>query len=156
MSLLLRAVARPRQTLLASLPRRHASSAHDEHHDHHHEEHTVYPKEDFFNKVWLGWTFAGLAAVGWYKYAPEAGEGTYLTDWMSYYNTSSEVWNKINLQHLVMSTEGQMEVLTIADAKKPPVHRYRFPQSFEQHSAHLQPVGRTVDLSGLVVKTDRL
>ena len=83
---------------------------------------------DFFNKVWLGWTLAGLAAVGWYKYAPDAGEGTYLTDWMSYYSTSSEVWNKINLQHLLMSAEGQMEVLTITDAKRPPVHRYRFPQ----------------------------
>ena len=83
---------------------------------------------DFFNKVWLSWAVAGLAAVGWYKYAPQAGEGTYLTDWMSHYNTSSEVWNKINVKHLIMSTEGQMDVLTVMDAKKPPVHRYRFPQ----------------------------
>ena len=46
MSLLRAAAARPRQALLASLPRRHASSAHDEHHDHHHyEDNTVYPKE---------------------------------------------------------------------------------------------------------------
>ena len=83
---------------------------------------------DFFNKVWLGWTLAGLTAVGFYKYAPAAGEGTYLTDVINHYNTSREVWNRINLKHLVLSAEEQSDVLTVAHAKSPPVHRYRFPQ----------------------------
>ena len=47
MSLLRAATARHRQILLSTIPRRNASTHHDEHHhdEHHHEDTTVYPQE---------------------------------------------------------------------------------------------------------------
>lgn len=83
---------------------------------------------DFFNKVWLGWTVAGLVTMGWYNYAPGSGEGTYLTKAISHYITPHQVWERINLKHLTMSAEGQVDALTVGSAKRPPVHRYRYPQ----------------------------
>jgi hypothetical protein len=74
----------------------------------------------------------------------------------------------------MLSAENQADTMTVADAKRPTVHRYRYPQcvfmsfhestvSFcdlvcrrmEQHSTHMVPVGTGVDLSDVVVKNDK-
>ncbi|KAI0342047.1 hypothetical protein BDW22DRAFT_1395900 [Trametopsis cervina] len=156
MSLARAALFKPRATVVsAAVSRRLASSAaHDDHH-HHPEDNTVYPQETFANKTWRNWALAGLAAILFYKFAPAPGDETYLTRWIKMYQTEKSVWTELNNKHLALSAVGQIENLVVADARRPPVHRLRYPQSFEQHSTHAVPVGTSVDLSDLLVKGDK-
>lgn len=85
------------------------------------------------NKVWLGWTLAGLTAVGFYKFAPSPEDDTVVSRFIQYYSTPKETWAKINVKHLLLSAEEQLDVLTIVDAKRPPVHRFRYPQCVYLH-----------------------
>ncbi|EKM54351.1 uncharacterized protein PHACADRAFT_258151 [Phanerochaete carnosa HHB-10118-sp] len=154
MSLLRAATARQKQALLSTLPRRNASTHHEEHHheEHHHEDTTVYPQETFANKVWLGWALAGLTASAFYKFAPSPEDDSYVKRLIDHYRIPKEAWEKINIKHLTLEAQGAQEMLIVADARRPPVHRFRFPQRFEQHSAHLHPVGGSPDLADLAVK----
>lgn len=153
MSLARTALRIPKQAATqAAVARRFASSsAHDDHH-HHQEDNTVYPQESrrklvhhpclaltimaaFSTGLWRNIVLAGLAAAAFYKFAPVPGDETYLTKWIAQYSIPRETWNKANLTHLLLSVEGQQDTLVIADAKRPPVHRYRFPQ----YVAHANP-----------------
>lgn len=82
----------------------------------------------FANKTWRNWVVAGLAAAAFYKFAPAPGEETYLTRWIAHYSIDKSVWEHLNKKHLVLSAENQIENLIVADAQKPPVYRYRYPQ----------------------------
>ncbi|KAH9912880.1 hypothetical protein B0H21DRAFT_704133 [Amylocystis lapponica] len=152
------ALLRSRQATAPLLQRRFASS--QGHNEHHHEEHvqdiTSYPKEDFSSPVWRSFLLLGIATAAFYKYAPAPGEDTFVTSFIAHYITPSEVWSKIAYKHLLMSVEDSDENLLMADAKLPAVHRYRYPQRFEQSSPHLQPVGLGVDLSDIVIKGDKV
>ncbi|KAI0793262.1 hypothetical protein C8Q75DRAFT_749520 [Abortiporus biennis] len=145
---------RPLQASRGQFQRRWSSSHAEDHHHHAEETAVAFPKEGFSSVGWRYFILFGLFSVGFYKFAPSPSEENYVTEFLKHYATPREVWSKLNLQHLVLSAEDQEGVLLTADAKLPPVHRYRFPQSFEQHSAHLRPVGTSVDLSDLVVKKD--
>ncbi|KAI0686360.1 hypothetical protein BC835DRAFT_1256643, partial [Cytidiella melzeri] len=156
MSLARAALLKPRQSVVSALVlRRPASSAaHEDHHEHHdhYEDTTVYPQESFSNKTWRNWALGGLAVALFYKFAPTPGDDAYLTRWISLYSTDKSLWADRLQKHLLLSAEGQVQSLIVADAKRPPVHRYRYPQSMEQHSAFSIPVGMSVDLSDVVVK----
>ncbi|TFY55856.1 hypothetical protein EVJ58_g7984 [Rhodofomes roseus] len=149
-------VLRPRLISTPLLRTRAASShAHEEHHDDHHgEAHdpTVYPKEDFSSPFWGRLALFGLGAVGFYKFAPSPDEDNIVTRVIAAYSTPREVWEKLSLKHLVQSVEVSDDSLLVADAQRAPVHRYRYPQRFEQTSPHLHPVGLAVDISNVVVK----
>ena len=47
---------------------------------------------------------------------------------IDHYRTPKEAWEKVNLRHLALEAQGSQETLIIADAQRPPVHRYRYPQ----------------------------
>ena len=47
---------------------------------------------------------------------------------LAQYQTPQEYWAKINDKHLALTAEAQTDNLLVANAKPPPVHRYRFPQ----------------------------
>ncbi|GBE81267.1 hypothetical protein BKA93DRAFT_721758 [Sparassis latifolia] len=142
-------------TITLLRPRYASSHSHDHHHEEHHEDATAYPKEDFSSPAWRYFVLCGLGVVGFYKFAPEPSENVYITRLIAHYATPSEVWHRFNWKHLLLSVQGSDEALLMADAKPPPVHRYRYPQRFEQASTHLQPVGQDVDLSNVVVKGDK-
>ncbi|KAI0930368.1 hypothetical protein AcW1_009082 [Taiwanofungus camphoratus] len=149
---------RPRQASTSLIQRRFASShSNDEHHDEHHGEQdtTAYPREDFSSPVWRNFVLLGLAVAGWYKFAPAPGEDTYLTRFIAHYSTPREVWQRLSLKHLMLSVEGSDESLLMQSAQRPPVHRYRYPQRFEQSSPHSHPVGAVSVISDVVVKGDR-
>ncbi|KAJ3477315.1 hypothetical protein NLI96_g10541 [Meripilus lineatus] len=114
----------------------------------------AFPKEDFSSPVWRNFILFGLAVVGFYKFAPSPDESNYVTRLLEHNAVPREVWSKLNLQHLLLSAEGQQNTLTIADAQRKPIHRYRYPQSFEQHFPHCQRVGATSDTSNVSVKGD--
>lgn len=82
----------------------------------------------FANSVWRNWVLAGLAVVGFYKFAPTPGEETYITRWISQYATDKSTWQELNLKHLALSAEGQNDALVVQGAKKSSVLRYRYPQ----------------------------
>ncbi|PSS37879.1 hypothetical protein PHLCEN_2v347 [Hermanssonia centrifuga] len=130
MSLLRTALLRPQRAPFSTVPRRLASSeAHDEHHDDHHhvEDTTVYPKEDFSSSIWRNAIVFGLVGAALYKYAPSS-EDPILTRFISHYSTPKTVWEDLNVKHLLQTVENQIDTLVIADARRPPVHRYRYPQ----------------------------
>ncbi|CCM00404.1 uncharacterized protein FIBRA_02434 [Fibroporia radiculosa] len=132
-----------------------SNSHHDEHHGEQHVEDSVsYSKEDFSSPVWRNFVLLGLAAAGFYKLAPAPGDDTYLTRFIAHYSTPRDVWENIRFKHLLLTVEGSDDTLLVADAKRPPIHRYRYPQRLEQSSPHLHPVGSTVDVSDVVVKND--
>ncbi|KAI0758330.1 hypothetical protein BC629DRAFT_1552050 [Irpex lacteus] len=157
---LARSALRTPRTLTHSfvaLRRSASTAAHDDHHDHdhhHHEDNTVYPQESFVTKSWRNWAIGGLAAALFYKFAPAPGDDAYLTRWISLYQIDKSLWTDLNNKHLALSAEGQINNLILADAKKPQVHRLRFPQKLEQHSAHLVPVGQDLSTSGVEVKSE--
>ena len=70
----------------------------------------------------------GLAVAGFYNFAPTPGEDAYLTRWIAHYKPQKELWENINFQHLLLSAKGSDETLLVTDAKRPPIHRYRYPQ----------------------------
>ncbi|KAI0087938.1 hypothetical protein BDY19DRAFT_891840 [Irpex rosettiformis] len=159
MSLARAALRTPRILAVSTLALRRSAStaAHDDHHDHdhhHHEDNTVYPQESFANKTWRNWALGGLAVALFYKFAPAPNDDAYLTRWISLYQIDSSLWKELKLKNLAVVAEGQIHQLVLADAKKPPVYRLRFPQKLEQHSGHLVPVGVNLDSTGVVVEVE--
>jgi hypothetical protein len=113
----------------------------------------------------------GLAAVvvAFYKFAPAQGEDNFITRTLASYSTPAEIWEQANLKHAWLSQEASEHQHTIALARQPEVHRYSHPSfvsttfiylfqanyscsMIDQSLPHRQPVGTSVDLSGVVAK----
>ena len=84
--------------------------------------------QGFASKGWAYTVAAALATVAFYKYAPAPGEANYITRYIEYYQTPRELWERINNHHLAISHDASEAKLLIDDAKRPPIHRYRYPQ----------------------------
>ncbi|KAK7692679.1 hypothetical protein QCA50_004312 [Cerrena zonata] len=151
-SVRLKGLCRP---MITSRPASHHAGEHDHHHDTHSADSVAFPREDFSSPIWRRFVLAGLLAAGFYKFAPSPNEDNYFTRALAQYQTPSEYWAKLNGKHLALTAEAQTDSLLVASAKPPPVHRYRFPQAFEQYSPHVQAVGTSVDFSDLLVKGDK-
>ncbi|KAG2361326.1 hypothetical protein BDR07DRAFT_1472157 [Suillus spraguei] len=123
----------------------HDSHAHDEHH---------HSREaGFSTPFWRNTVLLSLLAVGFYKWAPSPNQDVYLTRWLAQYTTPSEIWAAINEKHLSLSQQASHNTILQADAKRPNVHRYRYPQILDTGSPHLQPVGRVADTSSTAVRS---
>ncbi|KAI0779837.1 hypothetical protein C8Q74DRAFT_1197743 [Fomes fomentarius] len=151
------AVIRPSKRAGTTLIQRRAASshAHDEHH--HHEEYhdtNVYEPEVLNTPFWRRAVLAALGVVAFYKYAPAPGDDNAIAKYISSTMTHPDVWSNTAFSHLVRSAQVSDDTLLMADAKPPVIHRYRFPQRFEQYSPHLQPVGIKYDARDVVVKRD--
>ncbi|THH16579.1 hypothetical protein EW146_g4084 [Bondarzewia mesenterica] len=153
------AAARPKPLSTTVLQRRLASSSsHEEHHieEHHADSAEYYPKEGRFHS--RGWTYAilaALAAAAFYKYAPAPGEDNYITRYIQHYTSPKDLWATLNNKHLDQSQIASEARLLTESARRAPIHRYRFPQSFESASPYLIPVGTNIDVAGLEVKGDK-
>ncbi|KAG6820889.1 hypothetical protein H0H93_010233 [Arthromyces matolae] len=160
---LLRAVSSTRTPVAASVLRRRAasSSAHDNHH--HHDANEQYPREgqsirpstrlrplnagqiEFSGPFWRNTVISALLVAAFYKFAPEPTNETYLTRWMALYYTPRERLMQLAVKHTAMSADNSDATVLLGSARQPPVHRYRYPQSFEKSSPFLMPVGEAVD-----------
>lgn len=69
-----------------------------------------------------------LVAVGFYKWAPSPGQDVYLTRWLAQYMTPRDFWASLNEKHLLLSQQASDDTILQADAKRPHIHRYRYPQ----------------------------
>ena len=69
-----------------------------------------------------------IGGVAFYKYAPRNDQESLLGNAVAHYMTAREAWTKAANVHLVQSASVQEDVLLQADAKRPPIHRLRFPQ----------------------------
>ncbi|GLB37221.1 hypothetical protein LshimejAT787_0402720 [Lyophyllum shimeji] len=149
---LARAVQLARQRPAAAIvSRRNASSsAHSQHEDHHDSE--QYPSEGFSGPFWRNTVLASVLAVAAYKYAPEPTDDAYLTRWIALYTPSRDQWLDMAAKHTALSVEESETTLLVTSAKKPPVHRFRYPHLFEQKSPFLTPVGDDIDTNEVVVK----
>ncbi|EST08467.1 hypothetical protein PSEUBRA_001885 [Kalmanozyma brasiliensis GHG001] len=138
-----------------------------------------YPSENFGAPIWR-WTFLGAVAVfGLYRIstlhadphpsrasssgrsAPGnesednlhvEGEKPWLTRYIENWTTPSSVWKERNARHLELVKEKAEERLLFQDAERPPVHRLRYTQIFEQASPHAVAPGSQADLSDLKIK----
>ncbi|KAG5646313.1 hypothetical protein DXG03_003910 [Asterophora parasitica] len=142
---------RPAATIVA---RRNGSTSSHSHHEEHHDD-GHYPKEGFTGPIWRNTALAALVIAASYKYAPEPTEDVYLTRWIALYTTPREYWFEQAVKHTALSAADSDDTLLVTDAKKPPVYRYRYPQSFENYSPFLTPVGETVDTRSFAVKGDK-
>ena len=132
------ALRRPTHTIL---PRAKAFSS--DHH--HHEEPHEYPQEGettyiascsllnvvitgFSGPFWRNTLIASLLLAAAYKYAPEPGDDVYLTRWIALYTTPRDLWTELATKHTAMSLDLSETKLLLNDARKPLVHRYRYPQ----------------------------
>jgi len=111
--------------------------------------------ESFANVTWRNTVLAGLAIAAFCKYAPEPSEDAALTQFMSFYTASRERLLEINAKHTALSQQTADDNLLLHDAKKPSVQRYRYPQAIGQASPFLTPIGMTVDMSDIRVKTSK-
>ncbi|KAF9458444.1 hypothetical protein BDZ94DRAFT_1313276 [Collybia nuda] len=105
--------------------------------------------------LWRNTFLASIVVVAAYKYAPEPTEDAYLTRWITLYGSPRTLWLELNAKHTAMEQANSEATILLTDAKKPKVHRYRYPQTFDQISPFLTPVGMDVDTSNFVVKGDR-
>ena len=153
MSLSRAALLARQRPLSTFVPKRNASSSAHEHG--HHEEPHDYPKEGFSGPFWRNTALASLLVAAAYKYAPEPSEDVYLTRWIALYTSPRDLWTDLAAKHTAMSLDQSETKLLVSDAQKPPVHRYRYPQSFEHASPFLTPVGLDVDTTKFVVKGDK-
>ncbi|ETS61684.1 hypothetical protein PaG_04183 [Moesziomyces aphidis] len=138
-----------------------------------------YPSEGFGAPIWR-YTFLGaIAAFGLYRIstlhadphpsrasssgrsAPGneseddlhvEGQKPWLTRYIEHWTTPSSVWKERNARHLELVKEKAEERLLFQDAERPPVHRLRYTQIFEQASPHGIGAGSQVDLSDLKIK----
>ncbi|KAI0048304.1 hypothetical protein FA95DRAFT_1605397 [Auriscalpium vulgare] len=146
---------RPLPILARSQRRLASTSAHDEHHHDEHHDSAQYPKEGFTSAGWRYTILGALGVVAFYKWAPSQGDDNFVTRYIEHYYTPKEAWEALNNKHLELSTQVQETVHLVQDARRPPIIRYRHPQSFEKASPYNIPVGQEVDLSGLKVKGDK-
>lgn len=132
---------RPAASLIRS-----ASTSVQTHHGEHHEDR--YPKEGpfvlyqsvgvrftdnhlqpgFGSPIWGYAMLCSLLAVGAYKYAPEPTGDVYLTRWIAMYTSPRNLWLDLNAKHTALQQDISEGNLLLSDAKKPRVHRYRYPQ----------------------------
>jgi len=144
-----------RSTTFLSTQRRTASSSHDHgHHEEHHDS-TVYPVEGFGNAFWRNVLLLSLAGVATYKYAPRADDNLYLTRWIKMYTNSPDHWLELNAKHTAQQMEVSHTGMLLNDAKRPAVHRFRYPQSMIQRSPFLNAVGSHVDMEGVVLRGEK-
>ncbi|KAA1475185.1 hypothetical protein DENSPDRAFT_782862 [Dentipellis sp. KUC8613] len=149
--------ARPKPAVVAHVQRRLASSDSHAHDDHHHDAHhdtTQYPQEGFTSSGWLYSIIGGLALVGFYKFAPSAGDDNVVSRYIAHYSTPAETWEHANNKHLQLSTELQDSNMVLQHAVQSPVRRLRFPQALDMASPFNVPVGLDVDVSHVKAKTD--
>ncbi|SPO26265.1 uncharacterized protein UTRI_02541 [Ustilago trichophora] len=76
----------------------------------------------------------------------------WLTRYIEHWSTPSSVWKERNARHLELAKQKAEERLLFQDAERPPVHRLRYTESFEQASPHAIATGSQVDLSDLKIK----
>jgi hypothetical protein len=69
----------------------------------------------------------------WYKFAPAPGDEPYLTRLVGHYGTPVDVWQNINASHLKLISGASDDALLQKDAKRPVVHRFRYPQYVTCH-----------------------
>ena len=79
----------------------------------------------FWGKV-LFFTFLTGTAI---KFAPEPSDDVYLTRWIAMYKAPQELWLDLNAKHTAQESQVSDNNRLIADAKPPPIHRFRYPQS---------------------------
>ncbi|KAG7446425.1 uncharacterized protein BT62DRAFT_994049 [Guyanagaster necrorhizus] len=138
----------PRRAALSKI--RAYSDSHS--HEHHHEEDTtVYPKEGF-GAGWRNAVLGAFAVAVTYKYAPSPGEDALLTRWMAERQAPVNQDFERNLNHTILTQEQSNERLFFAEAKRPVINRYRFPQMLDNGSPFNVPVGLTSDLRAVKVK----
>ncbi|UZJ51201.1 hypothetical protein CBS101457_000521 [Exobasidium rhododendri] len=145
----------------------------------HHEEEEHYPSEGFNSPIWRNTLLLAIASAGIYRFsithadphparssssgrsAPgnESEDDTndddnrpFLTRYIDYYSTPAQFWKERNERHLDFVREKAEERLLFQDAERPPVHRLRYANTFEQASPHCLAVGAQADLSDLKVK----
>jgi hypothetical protein len=82
----------------------------------------------FGGPFWRNTVLASLLAVAAYKYAPEPTDDTFLTRWIALYTTPRDQWLDMAAKHTAQSVDISEITLLVTNAKKPPVHRYRYPQ----------------------------
>ncbi|OCH93124.1 hypothetical protein OBBRIDRAFT_725465, partial [Obba rivulosa] len=101
---------------------------------------------------WLYFAAFSAALVGWYKLAPSADEDSSIKHWLAQYRESRTLWEDVSIKHIIACLEQAKNTMVYREAKVEPVHRYRYPQRFEQYSPFLQPVGFDLDPGNVEVK----
>ncbi|KAH7922373.1 hypothetical protein BV22DRAFT_1197479 [Leucogyrophana mollusca] len=148
-------LVRPRAATSTAPYLQRGLSSHDNHaHEEHHDDTHYAPEGGFTTPFWRNTLLASVAAVAFYKYAPAPHEEVYITQWLAQFSTPREVWAKLNEKHLLLSQQVSDNVMLQVDAKRPNTHRYRYPQSLDKGSPHLQPVGAVANTSSVSVRAD--
>lgn len=82
----------------------------------------------FATPFWRNVLLISIGTVLAVKYAPEPGEDAYLTRWIAMYKPSTDTWLERNAAHTAQQKDKAAESQLIQDAKRPLVHRFRYPQ----------------------------
>ncbi|TFK44604.1 hypothetical protein BDQ12DRAFT_595098, partial [Crucibulum laeve] len=108
----------------------------------------------FGGPIWRATILVSLLGVAAYKYLPEPADNVYLTRWIALYDAPRDFWLNLNAKHAAQQEQVSDAMILFSDAKMPQVHRYRYPQVFEQASPFINAVGSNIDMSGVVVRGD--
>jgi len=82
----------------------------------------------FSTPFWRNTVVLSLLAVGFYKWAPSPNQDVYLTQWLAQLMEPRDFWAAINEKHLLLSQQASDNTILQADAQRPSIHRYRYPQ----------------------------
>ncbi|PWN97384.1 hypothetical protein FA09DRAFT_330550 [Tilletiopsis washingtonensis] len=95
---------------------------------------------------------SGLSAPG--NESDDAGETPLITRYLEHYGPSVDALKERNARHLDLVRQRAEDRLFFDSAERPAVHRLRYTGLLDQASQHRQPVGGTVDMSGVRAKGD--
>lgn len=84
--------------------------------------------QGFGGPVWRYTILGSLLAIGAYNYAPEPTNDVYLTRWIAMYTAPRSLWLELNAKRTALAEDNSETNLLLSDAKKPRVHRFRYPQ----------------------------
>ncbi|KAI7863078.1 hypothetical protein BDF14DRAFT_1847593 [Spinellus fusiger] len=119
----------------------------------------IFPVEGYNSSLWRNTILAIVGAVVLYRvgeHVTDQGEEKHpLTRWIEYrmMTTSSEMDRK-NTEFLSAAEEKTEYRLIYQEAQRAPIHRMRYPESFERASIRGLTAGGNADLSDLKIRTD--
>ncbi|CEH13912.1 hypothetical protein CBOM_01801 [Ceraceosorus bombacis] len=129
-----------------------------------------YPEEGFSAPFWRNGLLLVIGGVIVYRFSAAANRSPHgatgeeetssdsnaplITRYLSHYKPSLESSRRTSLEELDKKTRNAEDRLLFQEAERPPVHRLTYPGVFDHSSPHRIPLGGSVNVSNVKVKTE--
>ncbi|KAI8877498.1 hypothetical protein K501DRAFT_260325 [Backusella circina FSU 941] len=118
----------------------------------------TFPEESFSGKAWRNGLIAIVAGAIWYRadqHITHSGDDKHpFTRWIEYHMNQSGENDRVNQANLDSASAAAEYRLFYQEAERAPIHRMRYPESFERASARALTTGVNCELSDVKIRSD--